>query len=69
MTERRDAGGGLTKPRLFAPGSAWSYSNTNYIALGVLIISEDLTRQLTLSCTGAGMEPPETGQVLAGLLT
>ncbi|MEV5962631.1 serine hydrolase domain-containing protein [Kribbella sp. NPDC051952] len=28
---------GLEKPGLFAPGSSWSYSNTNYIALGLLI--------------------------------
>jgi D-alanyl-D-alanine carboxypeptidase len=28
---------GLEKPRLFDPGSSWSYSNTNYIALGLLI--------------------------------
>lgn len=28
---------GLGKPRLFDPGSSWSYSNTNYIALGLLI--------------------------------
>jgi D-alanyl-D-alanine carboxypeptidase len=28
---------GLGKPRLFDAGSSWSYSNTNYIALGLLI--------------------------------
>jgi D-alanyl-D-alanine carboxypeptidase len=28
---------GLAKPRLFEAGSSWSYSNTNYIALGLLI--------------------------------
>ncbi|MFG1623051.1 serine hydrolase domain-containing protein [Kribbella sp. NPDC049227] len=28
---------GLAKPRLFEPGASWSYSNTNYIALGLLI--------------------------------
>jgi len=28
---------GLEKPRLFEPGASWSYSNTNYIALGLLI--------------------------------
>ncbi|WP_406056861.1 serine hydrolase domain-containing protein [Kribbella sp. NBC_00889] len=28
---------GLGKPRLFEPGSSWSYSNINYIALGLLI--------------------------------
>jgi D-alanyl-D-alanine carboxypeptidase len=28
---------GLGKPRLFEPGSSWSYSNTNYTALGLLI--------------------------------
>lgn len=28
---------GLTKPRLFEPGTSWSYSNTNYIVLGLLI--------------------------------
>jgi D-alanyl-D-alanine carboxypeptidase len=28
---------GLDKPRLFEPGSSWSYSNTNYIVLGLVI--------------------------------
>jgi D-alanyl-D-alanine carboxypeptidase len=28
---------GLSKPRLFDPGVSWSYSNTNYIVLGLLI--------------------------------
>lgn len=28
---------GLSKPTLFEPGAEWSYSNTNYIALGLLI--------------------------------
>lgn len=28
---------GLEKPRLFEPGASWSYSNTNYVALGLLI--------------------------------
>jgi D-alanyl-D-alanine carboxypeptidase len=28
---------GLTKPRVFEPGTSWSYSNTNYIVLGLLI--------------------------------
>ena len=28
---------GLSKPTLFEPGTSWSYSNTNYIALGLLI--------------------------------
>ena len=27
---------GLSKPRLFEPGTSWSYSNTNYFALGLL---------------------------------
>ena len=28
---------GLAKPRSFEPGASWSYSNTNYIVLGLLI--------------------------------
>jgi D-alanyl-D-alanine carboxypeptidase len=28
---------GLARPRLFEPGVSWSYSNTNYIVLGLLI--------------------------------
>jgi D-alanyl-D-alanine carboxypeptidase len=28
---------GLAKPLLFEPGSSWSYSNTNYVALGLVI--------------------------------
>jgi len=27
----------VRKPRLFAPGKSWSYSNTNYIALGLIV--------------------------------
>jgi D-alanyl-D-alanine carboxypeptidase len=27
----------LAKPRLFAPGESWSYSNSNYLVLGVLV--------------------------------
>jgi D-alanyl-D-alanine carboxypeptidase len=34
---REALGVGLAKPRLFDAGSSWSYSNTNYIALGLLI--------------------------------
>jgi D-alanyl-D-alanine carboxypeptidase len=29
----------LSRPALFAPGSAWSYSNTNYILLGLIVES------------------------------
>jgi D-alanyl-D-alanine carboxypeptidase len=31
--------GPLSQPPLFAPGSAWSYSNTNYILLGLIVES------------------------------
>ena len=37
-------------PQLFAPGSAWSYSNTNYIVAGLLIkavTGHSLARELT----------------------
>ncbi|WP_432892073.1 serine hydrolase domain-containing protein [Kribbella sp. CA-245084] len=56
--------------RLLPDGQAWwGHAGGFYGYLTLSYISEDLTRQLTLSYTGKGMEPPETGQVLAGLLT
>ena len=38
---REVAAAALSKPRLFPPGQGWSYSNGNYLMLGLLI--EDLT--------------------------
>jgi len=60
---REALGVGLVKPRLFDPGSSWSYSNTNYIALGLLIeevtgnsygdaVRERILRPLGLERTG-----------------
>jgi D-alanyl-D-alanine carboxypeptidase len=36
-TPRTIAAVALGKPRLFAPGEGWSYSGSNYVALGLLI--------------------------------
>ncbi|CRK56617.1 D-alanyl-D-alanine carboxypeptidase [Alloactinosynnema sp. L-07] len=44
---------GLSHPALFAPGTAWSYSNTNYLLAGLLIekvtgrpVGEEITRRV-----------------------
>lgn len=53
----------LSHPPLFAPGARWSYSNTNYIALGLLVeavthrpfadeLAARITRPLRLVATG-----------------
>ena len=39
MGPREVIAGPLSQPPLFAPGSAWSYSNTNYILLGLIVES------------------------------
>jgi D-alanyl-D-alanine carboxypeptidase len=43
----------LTKPALFAPGTGWSYSNTNYVVAGLLVqqvtgrpIGEEITHRI-----------------------
>jgi D-alanyl-D-alanine carboxypeptidase len=43
----------LTKPALFAPGTGWSYSNTNYVVAGLLIqqvtgrpVGEEITNRI-----------------------
>lgn len=44
---------GLSQPALFAPGTGWSYSNTNYVIAGLLVqkvtgrpIGEEITRRI-----------------------
>ena len=44
---------GLSQPALFAPGTAWSYSNTNYVVAGLLVqavtgrpVGEEITRRI-----------------------
>jgi D-alanyl-D-alanine carboxypeptidase len=58
----------LEHPPLFAPGSAWSYSNTNYIVAGMLVekvtghsLAGELTRRITRPLGLRGTSLPGRG--------